>query len=163
MANDPTSTTDDAMAREMGLDDQSLERRHKAVGLAPEDLVRIARIRESIARNAEEFTSAFFAYLGTLEEARDFMRNREAVERARRLKVDHLLALAGGQYGMEYAQQRVRLGRLYSRAGLETRLFLGAFHHLLHLVGATILKGARSPDEAFEDQFLLFGRKPEQR
>jgi rsbT co-antagonist protein RsbR len=151
MANDLVATADSAVAQEMGLNDQAIERRQKAVALGPDDFARLARIGEQVTRHAEEYTAAFFGYLGSLDDARDFMRNREAVEQARRLKVEHLLAMVGGKYGAEYALQRMRLGRLYSRAGLETRIFLGAFQHLLAMIGATVIKTARSTEEGFED------------
>ena len=155
MANDLVSEADNAVAREMGLlSEQAIERRLKAVALASEDLARIARTREVLLPHVEEYTAAFFAYLGELDEARDFMRNREAVEQARRLKLDHLVAMLGGRYGTEYAKQRIKLGRLYSRAGLEMRLFLGAFHDLLTRMGTTLLASATSKD-MFEDFMSL--------
>lgn len=155
MTNERSESEDGAVALEMGLNEQSIERRHKAVTLLPEDLARIARIREAVARRAEEFGKSFFDYLAGLDDARDFMRNAEAVHRARQLKIEHLAAMVSGNYGMEYALQRLKLARVYSRAGLETRIFLGAFHHLLRLVGTAILKSARSPEEAFEDFMAL--------
>jgi len=152
MANDLVSEADTAVAREMGLlSEQAIERRLKAVALGPDDLARIARVREPILGHIEEYTASFFDYLAELDEARDFMRNRDAVEQARRLKVQHLVAMVGGQYGTEYAQQRIKLGRLYSRAGLEMRLFLGAFHDLLRRIGATLLANATTGEEAFKD------------
>jgi|SRR5579871_402716 len=152
---DLIATADGAVALGMGLTPQSVERRQKVVGLTSDDLGRIARIREPIVRHAEEYAGAFLAYLGELEEARHFLSNREAVELSRRLKVDHMIAMVSGRYDVEYAEQRLKLGRLYSRAGLETVTFLGAFADLLRRVSATILKGARSPEEAFDD-FVAF-------
>lgn len=156
MANDLVSEADSAVAREMGLlSEQAIEQRLKAVALGSADLVRIARAREHILRHIEEYTAGFFEYLGALDDARVFMRNRDAVEQARRLKLEHLVAMVGGQYGTEYAQQRIKLGRLYSRAGLEMRLFLGAFHDLLRRMGATLLANATTQKEAFDDFISL--------
>lgn len=155
MAEDLIAAADGTLARGMGLTAQAIERRQRAVGLTPDDLARIARIREPIARHAEEMAGAFLAYLGQLEEARTFMGNREAVETCRRLKVEHLVAMVGGKYDVEYAEQRLKLGRLYTRAGLESVTFLGAFADLLRRLGAIIVKGARSTEEAFADFVAL--------
>jgi rsbT co-antagonist protein RsbR len=143
------------LAQELGLGDQSVERRLRVVGFGAEDLARIARVREVVTRNAEKYTAAFFTFLSGLEEARDLMRNREALEQARRLKLDHLLAMVGGSYGLDYAMQRLKLGAIYSRVGLETPAFLGAFHHLMSEVGAAIVKNARTPEEGFGDFMAL--------
>jgi len=156
MANDLASEADNAVAQEMGLlSEQAIARRHKAVALGTEDLARIARIREAILPRVEEYAAAFFGYLGELDEAREFLRNRDAVEQARRLKTEHLVAMVGGQYGPAYALQRIKLGRLYSRAGLELRLFLGAFHDLLRRLGTTLLESAKTGEEAFQDFMSL--------
>ena len=48
----------------------------------------------------EDFTTAFFSHLSTLEEARTLLSNRELVDRARNLKREHLAAMVSGEYGV---------------------------------------------------------------
>lgn len=61
-----------------------------------------------------------------------------------------------GSYGTEYVTQRIELGLLYSRAGLELPTFLSAFHHLLQALGAAIIQraGPESGD-AFQSYISL--------
>jgi rsbT co-antagonist protein RsbR len=55
------------------------------------------------------------------------------------------------EYGTSYVAQRVELAMLYSKLGLELRVFLGAFHHLLQAIGLMIMQGfERNPNEGFE-------------
>jgi rsbT co-antagonist protein RsbR len=139
------------VAQEMGLDEQTIERRQRLVGLGPEDVLRLGRIRDEVVRHAEEFTSAFFGYLAGIEDAREALRNRQAVDAAKKLKAEHLVAMVQGTYGVPYVQQRLKLGLLYSRMGLDPRMFLAAFSHLLRTIGARVTKSARTPEEGFED------------
>ena len=44
-----------------------------------------------------------------------------------------------GHYGKSYVDQRLRLGVLYSNVGLDVRVFLGAYHELMTLVGQDIM------------------------
>jgi rsbT co-antagonist protein RsbR len=155
MSNRFVTLPDSKLAEEMGLTEQAVERRLRVVGLGPEDLTRISRIRDLVSKHGEEHAAVFFAFLSTLDEARDLMRNREALDLARKLKTEHLVAMVGGRYGLEYAQQRLKLALLYGRVGLEARVFLGAFHQLLRTIGLTVMKGARSPEEGFEDFLAL--------
>jgi rsbT co-antagonist protein RsbR len=143
------------LAKDMGLTEESVERRQKVVGLGSDDMPRIARIRDLVSRQAEEHAAVFFSFLSTLDEARDLMRNREALEAARKLKAEHLIGMVSGRYGLEYAQQRLKLALLYGRVALETRVFLGAFHHLLRTSGLKVVKEARSAEEGFEDFMSL--------
>lgn len=155
MASDLAGTADKTLAHEMGLDEAAIERRRRLVGLGPEDSKRIATVRDAITQHAEEYAALFFNYLAEVDEARDFMRNRELVEQARRLKVEHLTAMVSGHYGAEYALQRLRLARLYGRAGLEERVFMAAFHHLLRAIGTAAFRAAPNPELGLEAFFSL--------
>ena len=55
---------------EMGLTSHNIERRKMIVGLSPDDLKRIASLRDLVMRDIDEFTTAFFSHLSGLEEAK---------------------------------------------------------------------------------------------
>jgi rsbT co-antagonist protein RsbR len=120
--------------------ENDIERRRRLVDLRPDDLERIAAIKDTVAQRTEEFAAAFFDYLGKMEEAAPLFGNRTVLEQARTAKREHLLAMVGGNYDRTYLEQRLKLALLYGRVGLPTRVFLGAFHHLLRSIGAVIVK-----------------------
>ena len=66
--------------------------------------------------------------------------NRPALDRARELKKRHLRAMVGGEYGLHYVEERLKLGLLYAQVGLDVRLFLRAFHHLMRLIGFRVME-----------------------
>jgi rsbT co-antagonist protein RsbR len=146
-----------AMAiHEIGINESAVERRKKIVGLDGADLSRIAALTEIVRPRIEQYTAAFFDYLTGQEEGRTLLSNRPLLERARRLKDAHLVALVSGNYGLRYAQERVELGLLYAKAGLDTRLFLGAFQHLLRNIGNSVMQAfERKPMEGFENFMSL--------
>ena len=106
--------------------------------------------------NVESYVGTFMTYLSRLEDASGLFSNKVLTERARRLKADHLISMVRGTYGVEYVTQRIELGLLYSRAGLELPAFLGAFHHLLQTLGAAVIQraGLESGD-AFQSYISL--------
>ncbi|HSI51734.1 MAG TPA: protoglobin domain-containing protein [Ideonella sp.] len=144
------------LMRDMGLTDSAIERRKRIVGLEPADLVRIAAVREVVTQHTEDCVATFFNHLSGLDEARPLMASRKLVEKARALKAEHLAAMVQGNYGSRYVEQRLELGVLYARAGLDTRTFLGAFHQLLRHIGNAIMKQfAQDPAEGFENFMAL--------
>lgn len=144
------------LMRDIGLTDHGIERRKRVVGIDAADLKNVTELREIVVRHEIELCSAFFEYLAGVEEARGLLGSPTLLETARRLKREHLAAMVGGEYGVRYAEQRLELGLLYAKAGLDARVFLGAFNRLVDTVGATILKEhSRSPLEAF-DKFVSF-------
>ena len=153
MAEQLKPLAEDVVMANMGITEATIERRKKVVGLGPDDYKRIASIREILEKNADAFTAAFFNFLGGLEEARVLLGYKELTNQARALKREHMLQMAHGKYDMAYAEQRVRLGMLYGRVGLDLRVFLGAYGHLLAEIGATLLR--ERPDGGRE-AFALF-------
>lgn len=139
------------LMQEMGLTDAAIERRKRIVGLEPADLERIARIKGLVTEHAEDYVTTFFDHLHGLDDARPMLASRAVVDRARQLKREHLMAMVNGDYGIAYAEQRLELGALYARMGLDTRLFLGAFHQLLRHIGSAVMKQfERAPADGFE-------------
>ncbi len=139
------------LMREMGIDEASVEYRKRIVGIEPRDLQRIGAVRELIVQNAELLTSSFFDYLAGLEEGRALSGDRVVLARARELKREHLVAMVQGNYGIEYAGQRLELALLYNRVGLDLRVFLAAFHHLLERAGEILMRQSElAPLEGFE-------------
>jgi rsbT co-antagonist protein RsbR len=56
-----------------------------------------------------------------------------------------------GDYGLAYAVQRLDLAVLYSKVGLDLRVFLAAFHHLMKHIGTIVMKHfMQNPLEGFE-------------
>jgi rsbT co-antagonist protein RsbR len=145
-----------AVMHEMGLNDAVIERRKRIVGLESEDVTRITAIRDLVTGNIEDYVATFFGQLASFEEARPLLASRAIVDKARQLKRDHLIAMVQGEYGPRYVEQRLELGLLYAKVGLDAHVFLGAFHALLKHIAATIAKHfERSPAEGFDSLLSL--------
>jgi rsbT co-antagonist protein RsbR len=156
MADQIQQSASQLLIQQMGIDDANIERRKKIVGLEPADLSRIAAIKDVVTRNIEGLTAAFFDHLSTLDEAHALMASRALLEKSRQLKREHLVAMVQGDYGAKYVEQRLELGILYAKAGLEMRVFLGAFHIQLEQIWGVVMKDSgKKPIEAFENFMSL--------
>jgi two-component system cell cycle sensor histidine kinase/response regulator CckA len=142
--------------RDMGLDEADVQRRLSFVGFTPADAQRIPVLKPVVEDNRSELTEAFFDFLRALPEAGGLLSDPERLREARDLKAAHLSAMVAGDYGVGYAEQRLKLALLYAEAGLDVRVFLGAFHHLLKGLGAIIMGRFESePMEGFENFMAL--------
>jgi rsbT co-antagonist protein RsbR len=115
----------------MGLTQVEIEAREAYVSLGPDDVAALRQARGPVQAAADQLVDAFFGYLAKLPEARGLIASPELLARARREKRAHLVAMVEGDYGEAYVEQRLALAQIYSRAGLELAVFLGAFNHLL--------------------------------
>ncbi|HEX6811409.1 MAG TPA: protoglobin domain-containing protein [Planctomycetota bacterium] len=121
----------------VGIDEQEIERRKRLVGIHQHDLDRVAQVREVVERHVDQLAGAFFDYLRDAD-SRVPMSEQLTAE-ARPLKHEHLLAMVQGRYDVAYVEQRIRLALVYGRFGIETSVFLGAYHQLFANMGRAIL------------------------
>lgn len=139
--------TEQTVMANVGITAAEIERRKQYVGLRPDDLSRLAEIRDLITKNVDALVDAFFSHLAPLPEAKVLMSYEELTRQARELKRAHVLEMVSGKYDLAYAEQRIRLGLLYGRVGLETKVFVGAFQHMLSRAGEII--NAAFPEDGF--------------
>ena len=151
-----TPITEEAELAEFGLTEAEVERRKRLVGIRHEDHEQIANVRDVVESHATELTDAFFDHLGH-DDAR-VPRFSELVAQARSLKRTHLLAMVRGPYDLGYARQRLQLGLVYGRFGIETSVFLGAYHDLLAGIQRTLMRESKLPPAAAVDAFLSLRR-----
>jgi rsbT co-antagonist protein RsbR len=128
------------LMRELGLSAQNIERLKRYVALGSDDVARIVALRPLVTAHADELTKVFFDHLAGMDEAKTLLSNHELADRARALKREHLIAMVSGTYDAAYVEQRLRLALLYARAGLDTRVFLGAFNALVRTVGERVMR-----------------------
>lgn len=144
-----TEATEQRQMREMGIDVAGIERRLRYVGLESDDVQRISILQPTIEKHVEALTASFFEFLEHLDEAKGLLQNRQALEQARALKQEHILAMVHGPYDADYVRQRLKLALVYSTVRLDQRVFLGAFHHLIRSMGNTVMANAQNSREAF--------------
>lgn len=131
----------------VGLTPEEIERRKEYVGLEQADYANIAAFKPSFVEHIDELVDEFFAQLARHDEAKILFGYPQLMAQARALKREHLLQMVEGTYDTRYVEQRIRLGLLYGRAGLPTKLYLGAFRRLLARAGELLLES--SPEEGF--------------
>ena len=119
--------------------EMDVARRLAFVGFDDTDRARVSSVTRIVDEHASSLSELFFTYLEKFPEAAGLRRGDDKKLELRRLKVEHLKAMTRGTYDDRYVEERVRLATMYAKAGLDVRLFLGAFHHLMAAVGRVIV------------------------
>ena len=141
--------TEQTVLSNVGITPADLEQRRRYVDLTPEDVDNLAAIKPLITEHVDELVDTFFNHLTKFPEAKVLLGYRELMQQARTLKRTHLLEMLEGTYDMQYAEQRVKLGLLYGRVGLPTKVYLGAFRAVImatrRLTNAPAIRLMRPP------------------
>jgi rsbT co-antagonist protein RsbR len=139
--------TEQTVLSNIGITPADLELRRRYVDLTPEDVENLGEIKPLVAGHVDELVDTFFEHLTRFPEAKVLLGYRELMQQARTLKRAHLLEMLEGKYDMPYAEQRVKLGLLYGRVGLPTKVYLGAFRAVITRAGELVL--AARPKDGF--------------
>src|SRR5262249_10171996 len=67
-------------------------------------------------------------------EAGGLFNTPSVLHEAKRLEREHVIAMVGGDYGQSYVEQRLGLGVLYGKAGINVPVLLGAYERLIQSV-----------------------------
>jgi rsbT co-antagonist protein RsbR len=144
-----SAITQQQVMANVGIDDADVQRRKHYVDLGPPDLEKIAQIKPVITMHVDELVDVFFSHLARHAEAKVILGYRELTSQARALKRAHLLEMVDGTYELKYVESRIALGLLYGRAGLPTKIYLGAFRAMLARAGELILEESSGGFAAF--------------
>lgn len=145
---------EEAILLEMTLTEVDIERRLRFVDLEAADVERIVQLKPAVLPHIPRLTERFFTYLRRFKEADGLFLNPKVVQEAEALKAEHIAAMVSGTYDQTYVDQRLKLGRIYSNAGLDPKVFLGAFHHMMREIGHLTMAAAQGDEVAAFERFL---------
>ncbi|HEV3232364.1 MAG TPA: protoglobin domain-containing protein [Candidatus Dormibacteraeota bacterium] len=135
----------------IGLTPEEIAHRKAYLELGPEDESRIMAINELAKDYASPVIEAFYRHLLSFEQTRAFFEDPKVLERVKRLQVSYFLRLTQGDYGAEYVEERLRIGAVHERIGLEINHYLGSYNLYLREVADRLLIGfAGDPGKAME-------------
>ncbi|MGM0576473.1 MAG: PAS domain S-box protein [Myxococcota bacterium] len=128
MYDDGAEETLAVLARVMELDEQALERRKRWLALTDEDAALLKALRPLMRDRAADLFDDFYAHMLHFDETRGLL--LDPPERLGRLKGAqrrYFERLIQGEYDWEYALDRLRVGLVHERVGLQPAWYLGAY------------------------------------
>lgn len=115
------------IASDMGVTPAEAERRKAYLDLCDADAETLRGIRELMAGAHAPLMEEFYDHLLAFEETRDFVDDPDRLEQLQRKQWRYLLDLTAGRYDWSYVQDRLRVGVVHQRVGLEPRWYIGAY------------------------------------
>jgi rsbT co-antagonist protein RsbR len=126
-------TQRDPLSR-LRLDDHELANRLTFFELTPDDLARLASLREFAEQQTDAIVDAFYELILRHPETRKFFPDDTTVRRVKRHQRDYFVGLFGGKIDRAYAEDRARAGAAHERIGMAPKWYLGAYRRYLELL-----------------------------
>jgi signal transduction histidine kinase len=95
--------------------------------LGPKDLQRLERVGPDFEAASERLVEEFYQHLLRFEPTQKLLGEAAVRERLRGVQRDYLMSLTKPVIDTDYVAERVTIGEVHERVGLETRWYLGAY------------------------------------
>jgi rsbT co-antagonist protein RsbR len=140
--------------KELIINELDISLRKKYVDLQAEDINRILELQEFMVKHVNGFIKAFVDYLSKYTQAKGIFNNQKVVDEIQQLKRGHLLAMVKGNYDRAYVDDHIKLAQLFSRIGLNPKLFLGATHFLISTIRESLSAESGNKNDTWSGSFI---------
>ncbi len=130
--------TQQTLLEQMQLGDLEILRRKELLGLNDEDLSLLASQKESIQQNIDVIVDEFYERQTEIDEISLLIGDADTLMRLRSAQRKYVLDLFSGSYDSEYVNNRLRIGMVHKRIGVEPKLYLSAVWTLKAIIIRTL-------------------------
>jgi len=138
----PTSRT---LADQLQLHAMEIERRKELLSFGRDDAVVLAAARPVILEHLEAIVEEFYARQTAIEEISLIIGDAETLRRLRAAQREYIKDLFSGDYGTDYVNNRLRIGQVHKRLGVEPKYYLSAIKAIKDILRATIKQRLLEP------------------
>lgn len=122
--------TNQTLMHQMHISMQDIERRKQLLGLTDLELAELASIGGIVAPILDSMVDEFYENQTSIPEIATLIGDLDTLKRLQRAQHQYLLDLFSGRYDSAYVNNRLRIGLVHKRIGVEPKLYLSAVHTL---------------------------------
>jgi len=148
LATNLPCVTRSSLVEQLGITDLDIARWKALVAFGDDDVFQLSRCKRSVNANIQAIIDAFYAAQTSFPEIAIKIGDAETMARMQGTMRQYVLELFEGYYDLTYVGNRLRIGRVHQRMGIEPRVFLAAMSILEGILEAYLL----SPIEARQEQ-----------
>lgn len=148
-------SADIRLVDEMRITEAELERRKEWLGFGADDTTRLRKVRDVAVEYADEVIEDLYEHFLAFPETRAFFADPGVLDHVKKMQLEYFKGLTEGDYGVEYARNRLLIGAVHGRIGLDVKWYLGAYSFYLEAVAKRLLKAYGNHRDAIEAFFSL--------
>lgn len=153
--------TQQTLLEQMRISDLDISARQDLLGLTDVDLDALGSCQELIRLHLDELVDDFYEQQTSTPEIASLIGDADTMQRLVSAQHNYIADLFGGEYGRDYVNNRLRIGLVHKRIGVEPKLYLSAVYVLRSLITKCIRDHAKPPIKIEEviaalDKLLFF-------
>ena len=138
--------TDQSLLEQLQISDIEVEQRKALFAFEDDDIDILKRAKPIIDNSIDAMVSEFYEMQTSNPEISLLIGDQDTLQRLANAQRGYILDLFRGVYDLEYVNNRLRIGLVHKRIGVEPKLYLSAVHTLKSLINATLSREIRDFD-----------------
>jgi len=132
-------STDQTLLDQMRITELELDYRKSLFSFTDDDARMLAAFRPSMDQNIDPVVARFYEQQTGNPEIALLIGDRDTLQRLQSAQRRYILDLFSGQYDLAYVNNRLRIGLVHKRIGVEPKLYLSAVYSLNQMLRETII------------------------
>lgn len=133
------------------ISDEELARRKQFLEFTQEDVDRLAALGTEAQGYADDVINELYEHFLSFKETKAFFEDPKVLERVKAQQKDYFLRLTQGNYGQDYVANRLTVGSVHQRIGLDLKWYLGAYRRYMQSVVTRLFETYRNtPEKALQ-------------
>ncbi len=144
------------LTESMGITDDEIKRRKQWLAFTDADEKRLEKLNKLAEQYADPMIEDLYKHFLSVDETRGFFNDRQTLERVKGLQKAYFLRLTRGNYGRQYIEERLNVGAVHERIGLDVKWYLGAYNYYMRSIAERIFDAFKNrPQEALQHYLSL--------
>lgn len=141
------------IAKKLNLDDAEIARRKSFLEFTDNDAALLREMHAQLQASSEEFAGDFYQHLLSFPEIADLIADEAMLARLKQAQARHFSQLTEGEYDEEYVHQRLHVGVVHQRIGLDPKWYIGAYRKYLSFFFPLVAKASEGDIEKFHASY----------
>jgi len=148
--------TQQTLAEQMRIGDHEIERRKALLELTQKDFDRLKECGVWFEPMIEPLVTQFYQLQTEVPEIALIIGDKETLNNLHNSMIRYLGELFGGEYGKDYVNKRLRIGKIHQRIGVSPKLYLSAISQLQQIIEGQIIETSEDSAEIIKSLRKLF-------
>jgi diguanylate cyclase (GGDEF)-like protein len=143
------------IAQEIGLTPEEIAQRKQFLEFSETDIQLLMQLHRYIADHAVDdfFTESFYSHLFSFPALKKFLPDEATIHRLKMAQSKYFKRLTQGEYGDDYVLDRLRVGYVHQKIGLEPKWYTGAYRKYLSSLMPVLHEMSKNDNEKFMSTF----------
>lgn len=136
-------------SRKMGMNEEEVQKRKAWLELKKEDEDQLISMTGIVKRYTDSVVESLYEHFMQFSETKKFFEDPEVLNRVKRLQKNYFLRLTGGDYNLDYIEERLKIGAVHASIHLDVKWYLGAYNFYLRSICEKIFQEYGQDERSF--------------